>query len=105
MRKLFLYVLVGLAVVGLSTQLIFNPSQLIKTTAFVVLGAIVLYFIFRVIIRGRYTSDEMRKYKRAVKQSQLKYQNSTRKNSYQSNKKPSRKRAPHLRVIEGRKHK
>jgi|SRR5690625_1489974 len=103
MRKLLIYILISLAVVGLGTQLIFNPSQLIKTTAFVVFGAVVLYVIFRLIMRNRYESDEMRKYKQAVKQSKLKYKTSARKNNIDKNPKPLRKRAPHLRVIDGRK--
>jgi len=106
MRKLLLYVLIGLAVVGLGSQLIFNPSQLIKTTALIVLGAIVLFLIFRLLFKNRFDSDEMRKYRQAVKQSKLKYQNSSHNRSnFVQNKKPLHKRAPHLRVIEGRKQK
>lgn len=106
MRKFLLYALIGLAVIGLGSQLIFNPSQLIKTTALVILGAIVFYLIFRFLFRNRFGSDEMRKYRQAVKQSKLKYQKSTHnQGNFVQNKKPLRKRAPHLRVIEGRKQK
>lgn len=103
MRKLLIYILITLAIVGLSTQLIFNPSQLIKTTAFVIFGAVVLYVIFRLIMKNRYDSDEMRKYKQAVKQSKLKYHTSTKRKDIEGNQRSLRKRAPHLRVIDGRK--
>lgn len=105
MRKFILYGLVGLAIVGLMSQLLFNPSQLIKTIAFVAFGAVVIFFVFRLLFKQRFNSDEMRKYRQAAKQSRLKYQNKSSTKQQQSYRKPLRRRASHLRVIDGNKHK
>lgn len=106
-----IYLIVGLAVIGVATQLVTNTASFF-TSLFVMIGigvaiAAALYFIF---IRKRNSSNDMKKYKQAVKQSKMKYNNSsttstTNKNQTKKSKKPLNKRASHLRVIEGNKSK
>lgn len=113
--SIFLYVIIGLAVIGLFSQLFTNTTNFMKSI-FIMIGVglvmyAVVYFLF---IRNRPGSSEMAKYKKAVKQSKSKYkQNKPMTQRLMQNKNKTttpvrrrlNRRAPHLRVIEGNKSK
>lgn len=113
----FIYFLIGLAVFGLGTYLVKNPVGLFMTLALTAIVAFVIFKVLSYFLNKRYNNgytggrqtDEMKKYKQAVKQSKKKYAG---KNIYQSSKqnkketikkKKKRRHAPHLRVIDGKK--
>src|SRR5699024_320871 len=110
---LLVYVIIGLAVIGVVTQLFTNTASFL-TSIFTMLGfgiAIfaVMYFVF---FKKRTPSNETKKYKQAVKQSKVKYSSQQNKPKYPSKrsqpfslKKKSNKRPSHLRVIDGNKSK
>lgn len=107
--SIVVYVIIALAVIGFFSKLFTSPATFI-TNIFIMLGVSLLimsafYFIF---LKKRSDSNEMKKYKRAVKQSQLKYKQNNQHNKGNSHqsikaKKKSAKRAHHLRVIDGNK--
>lgn len=109
--SVLIYMLIGLAVIGIVSQLFTNTINFF-TTIFITLGIgiavfAVFYFVF---LRKRTPSNDMKKYKKAVKQSKAKYkqpsQTATANNKQQAQiKRKVNKRAPHLRVIDGNKHK
>lgn len=116
-RKVFsalIFTIIGLAAIGLVSQLFTNTVSFF-TNIFIMLGVgIVLFAVFYfVFIKKRTPSNDMKKYKIAVKQSKAKYKDpkssthtiiSNKKNSTPQKKKWN-KRAPHLRVIDGNKSK
>lgn len=109
----FVYVIIGLALVGLISQLFTNTANFL-TNILIMLGVAaaifaVIYFVF---LRKPTASNDMNKYKKAVKQSKAKYKKQTpgKQESYSKKQKPSlpkkrSKRASHLRVIDGNKNK
>ncbi|MUV39663.1 hypothetical protein JNUCC1_03547 [Lentibacillus sp. JNUCC-1] len=112
--SLVVYFIIGLAAVGLITQLVGNTSRFLTQIVFMVgMGALFLGAFYFVFVRKRTNSDETKKYKQAVKQSRQKYnqeqksnyQKAVRKQSSSKQKRPSKKRTSHLRVIEGNKSK
>lgn len=103
MTRIFIYCLIGFAAIGLGYQLFVNPTTIIKTISIFVFSGIVLYILARIIFARQGNNAEMRKYKQAVRQSQLKYQKSATKPRQPKQRKPLRRRASHLRVIDGRK--
>lgn len=105
MQKILLYGIIGLASVGLLSQLLFNPSQLLSRIVFLAFGVVLIFFIFRLLFKQRFASDEMRKYRQAAKQSRLRYQQKSQSKQQQAFRKPLRRRASHLRVIDGHKQK
>lgn len=70
------YAIIGLAIIGVVTQLFSNTASFL-TSIFTMLGfsiivfALLYFFIFKKRSGG--TSDESKKYKQAVKQSKAKY--------------------------------
>ncbi len=109
--SLVIYLIIGLAVLGLITTLMDRPLNFI-TTIFLAIGvAFVIYWILTAIVnRGRFgANEEMRKYRRAAKQSNLKY-NKQKVTKLNQTPRPSplktkrrRRNVPHLTVIEGKK--
>ncbi|QDP40579.1 SA1362 family protein [Radiobacillus deserti] len=111
---LFIYVIIGLAVFGFASQLVNNTASLVRgllTT--VVVGAILYGIVYVFFLRNR-TSNELKKYKKAVRQSKAKYTNDGKNTYAQAAKKSSNRlirrknvkpKATHLRVIEGNKQK
>src|SRR5690625_5888342 len=77
-RSILMYAVVGLAVIGLLSQLFTNPLSLIKNI-FIMLGVALAFFaVLYFITQGKQThSDDMKKYKQAVKQSKSKYNRGT----------------------------
>ncbi|MBM7552320.1 SA1362 family protein [Thalassobacillus pellis] len=110
-----IYVLIGLAVVGVVTRLVTDTMGFLTNILIMVGFAAVLYLVIsRFVLKNR-TSDEMKKYKQAVRQSKMKYKGkpskpkSSPKPVYNpspiANKKKRKAQATHLRVIEGNKNK
>ena len=99
-------ILIGLSMLGLFS-ILSGETLRVLLNFLIVIGVsltifAVIYFVF---LKNRQTSDQMKKYKQAVKQSKAKYgpKQDYKKsvNNKHSNKKKKSKRAPHLRVIEG----
>lgn len=111
---ILVYVVIGLAVVGLFSQLFGNTKNFF-INIFIMLGvtAAIFALFYFVLQRRRGSSDDMKKYKQAVKQSKHKYQQKPApKNTPQPKVKRNtgtvrkgKKRATHLTVIEGNKSK
>ncbi|GGK02600.1 hypothetical protein GCM10007063_26160 [Lentibacillus kapialis] len=110
---LLVYAVIGLALIGVVTQLFTNTASFL-TSIFTMLGfgiAIfaIMYFVF---FKKRTPSNDAKKYKQAVKQSKAKYSSQQTKPKTPSKrpqpfsfKKKSNKRPSHLRVIDGNKSK
>ena len=102
--------IIVLAGFGLAIQLFSEPIQLVTSLikTFIVAGLIfaIVYFLF---FRSKQTNTSSKKYKQAVKQSQKKYGKPNRQHiNKMSSKAPNRnirRKASHLRVIEGNKSK
>lgn len=110
--SIVVYAIIALGVIGFVTQFFANPFSILKSLLMmVVVGIIVFALIYFLFLRNRTNTSHMRKYNKAVKQSQLKYQNkNAQRNQTNLNRqglmrKRKNKNAPHLRVIEGNKSK
>jgi uncharacterized membrane protein YuzA (DUF378 family) len=115
-RKKSTYLFYGIMILagfGLLTQLFGNTRNFL-TSILMMLGVAVVFFalFYFFINRSRGSSDEMKKYKQAVKQSKSKYEQSTpgkrtpipsKQNAFVKRK--GKRRPTHLRVIEGNKNK
>lgn len=116
--SILFYVIIGLGVIGLFSQLFTQPGRFF-TSIFTTVGIglaifAVIYFVF---LKKKAPSNEMKKYKKAVRQSKAKYkQNNTHFVNSSKTKLASKKQQPnlikrnrtkrsavHLRVIEGNK--
>lgn len=102
------YVIIGIASIGLLAWIIKEPGNLIKTLIITAIVATVIFYIARAVMRHRMgggNHDEMRKYRRAVKQSKKKYeQYKPNRHRMQSRKQTkSRRRPSHLTLIKGNK--
>ncbi|MFD2759388.1 SA1362 family protein [Lentibacillus juripiscarius] len=112
--SLLVYAIIGLAVIGVITQLFTNTASFLTSILTMVgfaaaIFAVIYFFVFR---KGSSSSNDAKKYKQAVKQSKSKYSQKQAKptnNNSQSQpsamKKKLNKRASHLRVIDGNKSK
>lgn len=113
MRKIpliFFCSIIVLASFGLIFQIATEPLQLILSLLkMLVVAAVLFAIVYFLFFRSKQTSDSSKKYKQAVKQSQKKYGNSnthiSHKNSINGSKKKAKRKATHLRVIEGNKSK
>lgn len=108
-----IYVILVLAGIGLISQLFGNTKNfLINVFSMIVIGLAVFTAIYFIFFRKKSTShSEMKKYKNAVKQSKSKYKqrhvNDPKKKQpplQTKQRKKLKKRASHLRVIDGKKH-
>lgn len=109
---LFIYIIIVVAVIGFLSAMITDTSGLIKSIlTSLLVGGLLFGAIYLLFIRKR-RSDELTKYRKAVKQSKRKYQTDPQKSAANANYKfttikrsvtSTRKSAPHLRVIEGNK--
>lgn len=104
------------AILGFITQLFGNTRNFLIGLFTMVGFAVVIFALLYLLVnrtRGSGSSNEMRKYKQAVKQSKSKYQQTTPKKPTQTTTKKqnnvigrkNRKRPTHLRVIDGNKSK
>ena len=110
--SIVVYFIIGLAAIGIVSQLLNNPSAMFRNILIMIGIAVVIFafLYFFIIKRGSHLkNDEMKKYKKAVKQSQRKYKhthanlaiNNKNKLKHSQQKRKSRRRASHLRVIDG----
>lgn len=113
---LLVYVIIAFAAIGLVSQLFGNTVNFLMSILIMLGVAVAIFALLNFFInRNRGSSDDMKKYKQAVKQSKMKYQkqqptgkNKTQprvKQSAMTSGRKSKKRASHLRVIEGNKSK
>lgn len=112
---IWIYVIFGFAAIGLVTTMLFDMTSLIRNILSTILMIAVIYgLVYFFVLRHRQPND-LKKYRKAVKQSKKKYQQ-PKKSSYQQAQKQQlkqkkhakakmnkHKRAPHLRVIDGKK--
>lgn len=110
--SIVVYAIIGLAVIGIVSQLFTNPTTLFRNILVMIgMSVVVLAVFYFIFVRNRTSinSDETKKYKQAVKQSQRKYKkpninqsinNDRNKQSIQLKRK-NKRRTSHLRVIDG----
>lgn len=103
------YIIISLAIIGFLSMIIVNPIGLLKSLfSLIIIGAIIFGLIHLLLNRNHTNHNEMKKYRKALKQSKRRYQNySTAKSLRRPKTKTVRKRRrpTHLRVIEGKKSK
>mgnify|MGYP007130878382 CR=1 FL=1 len=114
-----MYFIIGIAVIGLFSILIKNPSSLLITLFTTVIVAFLIFLLVNALLnrsmQGRSTNgrsnSDMKKYRQAVKQSKQKYNQGAKANfstspapyKQQTKQKIKRRRPTHLRVIDGKK--
>lgn len=106
-----IYLIVGLALIGLVSSLIKNPGKLFISILIAVGVAYILFMIFTRLLSNRSpeANDEMKKYRRAAKQSNKRYSQTSSNVQKKAVRKSvstrtrRRRHAPHLTVIEGKK--
>jgi|SRR5690625_1771555 len=100
----WLYIIFGLALIGLMSQLFTNTGEFFKSLVYIIGFSAILFFIIRFIFfRNKSQTSDMKKYRRAVKQSKLKYKHHTKAKKQAKRPRHRRRRASHLRVIDGHK--
>lgn len=113
-RSVLIYSILALAALGLVTQLFGNTKGFLMNIFVMLLIAVAVFmFVYFVFMKkSPATNSEMKKYRKAVKQSKMKYKNAntmqikSNQSKLQSRSKPKKrigKRVTHLRVIEGKK--
>ncbi|GAB4073480.1 hypothetical protein GCM10028778_09830 [Barrientosiimonas marina] len=111
--SLVVYVIIGLAVIGVITQLFSNAASFFTTVLTMVgFGVVVSGLLYFLLFRKKQSSNDAKKYKQAVKQSKAKYSQqqqtppATSKDSqrFGIKRKPTKQKS-HLRVIDGSKSK
>ncbi|WP_176447244.1 SA1362 family protein [Lentibacillus sp. CBA3610] len=114
---LVVYVIIGLAIIGVVTQLFSNTASFLTNILTMLgFGVAVFALLYFLVLRkrGPSNSNDAKKYKQAVKQSKAKYNQQQNKSATSSKskrpqsfplKKKSGKRPSHLRVIDGNKSK
>ncbi|GAA0443556.1 hypothetical protein GCM10008983_21000 [Lentibacillus halophilus] len=112
--SLVVYAIIGLAIIGIITQLFTNTASfLMSILTMIGLAVVVFAFVYFIFFRkSSASSSDAKKYKQAVKQSKSKYSqkqpkpnDTTSKQQSPTTKKKTNKRASHLRVIDGNKSK
>lgn len=107
----------GLAIIGFVTMLIKNPGGLIISLLMMIGIAFLIFIVLRAVLNrrgsggfGTGNSDEMKKYRKAVKRSNQKYNIQPKKIKKRKSTGPSsrplkskRKSVPYLKVIDGKK--
>ncbi|AXI09440.1 hypothetical protein CUC15_11130 [Oceanobacillus zhaokaii] len=108
------FLIIGLAVVGLVSKLFTDTANFLFTILIVIGSSAAIFAVFYfVFLRNRAPSNDMKKYKKAVRQSKAKYKSDNIRNTKVVNKKQpdlirkkrNKRTATHLRVIEGNKSK
>ncbi|MCP8616833.1 SA1362 family protein [Salirhabdus salicampi] len=109
----FFYILFGLALIGLFSQLFFNTASFFKYILMSAGFIAIIFAVFYFVMRSRNSATYDHRYKKAVKQSQRKYGKSGRnassfnlpKKLQNSKKAKANRQATHLKVIDGKKDK
>ncbi|MFK2824339.1 SA1362 family protein [Bacillus sp. B190/17] len=108
-RSVITYTLIGLAAIGLVSMLIYTPGALARQLAVLAVTAVVIYFLYRLVIRKRLGgSTEDKAFAKAAKHSKKRLQKrqkpSSASPSSSKKKKPFRRKSTsHLTVIDGKK--
>ncbi|MBM7542423.1 SA1362 family protein [Amphibacillus cookii] len=107
---LMIYLLLCLAGLGLFNQLFFNSSSFLRNSMTIIGGVAIVYLLVYFFFLRKPTTNELKKYRQAVKQSKRRNKKSTITKAKHARPKSvspiSRKRSgnpPHLRVIDGKK--
>lgn len=112
--SVFLYAILGLAGIGLLTQLFTNTVDFLTNIMIMLgIGLAIFAVVYLLFFKRKASSNDMKKYKSAVKQSKSKYapknysaiSSNPKKKQSTHTKRKSSKRATHLRVIDGNKRK
>ncbi|WP_156290820.1 SA1362 family protein [Oceanobacillus salinisoli] len=114
--SLLFYVIIGFGVIGLFSQLFTQPgSFFISIFTTLGIGLAIFAVIYFVFLKNRAPSNDMKKYKKAVRQSKAKYKSEKPRGANASTKLASKKQpnlikkkrnkrtASHLKVIDGNK--
>ncbi|CQR46801.1 hypothetical protein BN1058_01076 [Paraliobacillus sp. PM-2] len=113
-HPLWFYLLIALAVIGLASQLLTNTATFFSSILMIVGTAVLLYGVVYFFFFKRKNTTELKKYKKAVKQSRKRkrhmttisqVKNKQSKHSNLTKKHRDHKNIPHLRVIDGKKSK
>lgn len=117
-RSIFTYVvygIIGLAVIGLIGQLLFNLAGFVKSLLIAAVIAGALYFLFRRLTKGKTDKKEQRAFLKAAKQSKKRHKqrsgakqgrdNIASFSNAKSKRTPRKRTDTHLTVIEGKKNK
>lgn len=109
--SIIVYAIIGLALLGIISQLFTNPMSFLKEIFMIIgVGVVLFSVVYLMFFRNRRgtNSNEMKKYKQAVKQSQQKYKTTnpqqttaSKQNTHTQSKKRNHQRTAHLRVIDG----
>lgn len=110
----FIYVIIGLAFFGLAVQLFTNPTNLLSSALIIIGSATLIYTVVYFLFLRKRTTDDLKKYRKAVKQSKKRYgfQNNYMNKSTKTKKttpilsrkkRQTDKSTSHLRVIDGKK--
>ncbi|RDW21950.1 SA1362 family protein [Oceanobacillus chungangensis] len=108
------FLIISLAAVGLVSKLFTDTANFLFTILIVIGSSAAIFAVFYfVFLRNRTPSNDMKKYKKAVRQSKAKYKSDnirntkvlTKKQPDLIRKKRNKRTATHLRVIEGNKSK
>ncbi len=114
-NRILSFIIIGLiafALLGVMTSMISNPAGFFLRIAVILLVGAVIFFIFKRLSNAGPVNSEQKAFVRAAKRSKKRYQQqdsaktSTRKTSVgslTSIKKPKKKSAAHLTVIQGKK--
>ncbi|KKB37261.1 SA1362 family protein [Bacillus thermotolerans] len=113
-RTVITYTLIGLAAIGLFSMLFYSPGALLRQILIFAITAVVIYGIYRLIVRNRNGGGraEDKAFARAAKESKrrMKMKQPSSPSSASPKKQASSKRRPfrkksanHLKVIEGKK--
>lgn len=108
-QPIWMYILFGLAVVGLVSTFLTDFNSLIRNTIITAITIGIIYAIVHTFFLKRHNSNEIKKYRKAVKQSKKKYAQKPTGSYTQAKKRPvsklkkRHKKTSHLRVIDGNK--
>ncbi|WP_409301624.1 SA1362 family protein [Peribacillus sp. SCS-155] len=119
----FIYCIIALGMIGLIGQLVYNPVGLFKNLLIIVIGAAIVYFIYRQLTKGKPERKEQQAFSKAARQSKKRQKNKnasihakrdnvasisqakSSKSSSASKIKMRKKSDIHLTVIDGKKNK
>lgn len=95
------------AIIGFFTTLLNKPLQLLWMILLTGIVAGIFYIVYRFVLRNQPSYQEYRSYQKAVRVSRKRHHLTvtTTTNSQRALKRPVRRHAPHLTVIEGKKNK
>ncbi|WP_085991926.1 SA1362 family protein [Oceanobacillus senegalensis] len=113
--SILFYLIIGFGIIGLLSQIFTQPGSFFASIFTTIgIGIAIFAVIYFVFLRNRAPSNDMKKYKKAVRQSKAKYNKNTqthnatpkhnqKKQSNLIKKKRNKRTAGHLKVIEGNK--